>query len=290
MEQSQLAALLEANNRYNKDLQRYIKGTLPRHEPFNLGKPYGKLSNYLDNSENILMRQGIINKATKGHESSIKIGDLKDLPLKLYQVSNIFQSTQENSLVTVINVRDSANNPVVIPIKAKSTFEIGREKYAGNLITSIYGKTTENLEKWRAQNLELYNKERKEKTSINSISPSPILGDGVNRGLENTTKVIQKNQNPTPEQKKITDYDIRRSGNGWAVDRKEGKSWIFENKFSTKKEAAEYLKGETLPSKQLEIPYSRPQTLAEQMNELTRRNTEALRTGHGKHKHYGKGY
>jgi len=36
-------------------------------------------------------------------------------------------------------------------------------------------------------------------------------------------------------------FDIRRSGKGWAVDKKTGKFWVFCAKFSTKKQAREYI-------------------------------------------------
>jgi len=38
-------------------------------------------------------------------------------------------------------------------------------------------------------------------------------------------------------------YDIRKSPGGWSVDVKTGKYWLFEMKFSTKRDAINYIIG-----------------------------------------------
>jgi chromosome condensin MukBEF complex kleisin-like MukF subunit len=70
-----------ANDRYNKDLQKYLQGRLNRHAVFDLGESSGALSPHL-NGKRLFMRQGIVAQAVK---YGVKAEDLRDLPLKLHQ-------------------------------------------------------------------------------------------------------------------------------------------------------------------------------------------------------------
>lgn len=40
-------------------------------------------------------------------------------------------------------------------------------------------------------------------------------------------------------------WNIRKSGNGWAVDEKIGSYWVFYDKFSTKKEAENFVNNQS---------------------------------------------
>jgi hypothetical protein len=192
MEETEMSNLLKANNAYNKELRKYIKKDLPSNTFFNLGQPIGKLSELLNSSQCIMMRQGILKKAIKGHEAPINLNALEDLPLKLHSASLFFKSKQqENSIIIAPNIRDSKNNPVVIPISINAPLFINHQKYTVNLITSIYGKSEEKIELWRQQNLEIASKD---KTFTYSEQLSPILSAGTDKGFKDTSNVTPKSE------------------------------------------------------------------------------------------------
>ncbi|MDR1226557.1 MAG: hypothetical protein LBK47_06625 [Prevotellaceae bacterium] len=194
MEQGKLAQLLEANNKYNKDLSKYLKGTLPKKNFLNLGQPHGALAEHIGNSQDLLMRQGILTKAVKGHKTPINLKQVEDLPFKLYQAKQIFKSKKDGSLVAVLDVKDSANNSVVVTIDVNQKINNRREESNVSTITSIYGKPALNIERWQQEGLELHSVQNKEKTSTYSKQLDLIPSVGINEDLNDVTKLAQENQ------------------------------------------------------------------------------------------------
>lgn len=152
--------LLKANNKYNSDLEVYRQGLLPKDIVFNLGRPVGELSKFLDCSQDIMMQQNILTKAQKGHDTTVTLTQLENLPLKLNHPPFIFQSKKVGSIVVILNEKDNENNPIVIPINKESVILNGRDELNVNLITSIYGRPQKHLDLWAENGLSLYSKEK----------------------------------------------------------------------------------------------------------------------------------
>jgi hypothetical protein len=204
MTDAELSGLLKANNRFNEDLRKYQKGTLPRWKILDAGLPLGELSKHLDKAQNILLPQRILTKAQKGHESTIALEQLKDLPIKLNQAPLIFQSKKTDSVVVVINERDNKNNPVVIPINKKGAIADGGVSKRANLITSIYGRPQKHFDLWTENGLSLY-KGDKEKTFTHPEQPGTIPGVEVNKGFKDATNVAQNNESTNSLAEKMAD-------------------------------------------------------------------------------------
>ena len=170
----------------------YLAGKLNDQVIFYLGNSLGNLSEKLDNHKGLYMRQGILSKALKGHDTSIDLKQLKDLPLKLSQASTIFRSKKPGSLVAVIDVTDSKKQPVVVAIQTHHAAFIGQTPQGINVITSIHGRPKKQLMHWKAEGLEL---RKGEKINSAYIQFGAIPNRDVSGNLKNTAKIIQENQN-----------------------------------------------------------------------------------------------
>ncbi|MDR1226549.1 MAG: hypothetical protein LBK47_06585 [Prevotellaceae bacterium] len=191
MSTSQLSSVLEANSKFNNDLKKYFEGKLSDQVVFNLGNSFGKLSENLDNFKNLYMRQGILSKALKGHDTSINVRQLENLPLKLYKAKTIFKSKKPGSLVVAIDMVDSRKQPVVVAIKTHHTAFIGQTSDDVNVITSIHGRPKEHLMYWKSEGLELRKGQKINSTHIQSGT----IPDRYVSGVSNSkAKVAQENQ------------------------------------------------------------------------------------------------
>jgi hypothetical protein len=188
-----LSSLLKANSRYNEDLKKYLSGTLDNQKIFNLGNHFGILSQYLDSSSNLYMRQGILSKAAKGHDTSIDLKKMESLPQKLAHPAQIFKSKKPGSIVAVLSsITDSKRQLVVVAIEMHHKRFIGQTPDKVNVITSIHGRPLRQLLKWREDGLELYYNGKSIKTnSTHSNQPGAIPDRELSGVLNNTTNVLQ---------------------------------------------------------------------------------------------------
>ncbi|MDR0566695.1 MAG: hypothetical protein LBG47_06640 [Prevotellaceae bacterium] len=191
MTKNELNSLLTANAAYNMDLKKYMQGKLPTWKILDLGMPCGELSKHIDNTASILMPQRILTKAQKGHDATISLKQLEDLPVKLNHALAIFQSKKVDSVVVMVNEKDSKNNPVVVPINRRGVVFDGKKNKVANLITSIHGRPQKHLDFWTENGLNLYSKE---KTFIHSEQPGAIPSVETNKGLKSATNVSQKSE------------------------------------------------------------------------------------------------
>ena len=89
-----------------------------------------------------------------GHSSGMTKDIIKKVADKLADPLYIFKSASRNdSIVAVYSVLDVQNNPVMISLTASTTRS---EKIEINLISSIYGKKTDSIQKWIDDGLLLY--------------------------------------------------------------------------------------------------------------------------------------
>jgi hypothetical protein len=191
MTETELSSLLKVNNAYNKDLQKYMQGKLPTWKVLDLGMPCGELAKHIDNATNILMSQRILTKAQKGHDTTMFLKQLEDLPIKLSQPPSIFQSKKAGSVVVILDEKDNKNNPIVVPINKQGIIFDGKSNKCTNLITSIHGRPQKHLELWTENGLNLYSKE---KTFIHPEQLGTIPSVEMNKGFKDATNVQQKNE------------------------------------------------------------------------------------------------
>jgi hypothetical protein len=210
MKKQPLNQLIEANNHYNRDFREYLLGTLDNQKIFNLGSNFGKLSQYLDSGD-LYMRQGILSKAVKGHDSSIDLNKFESLPQKLAQPTQIFKSKKPDSIVVVLDsITDTKRQFAVVAIQMHHRRFIGQTPDNISVITSIHGRPLSQLLKWRKEGLELYYNKNKNSaysnqsgaipnreisgavnrdTNIHSNQLGTIPSVGVNKGFKNNTNV-----------------------------------------------------------------------------------------------------
>jgi hypothetical protein len=216
MEQALTDKVAEANSRYNKDLERYMRGEMSRWQVFDLGDTFGNVSQYLGNGH-LYMRQGVLTKAKKHNVSN---ETFRDLPLKLYHAPRIFKSTADNHIVVLINAKDMQNQPIVLPINTLARGYDGATPNKINEVASFYGKSPQILEQWADKQMELYNVAGK-KTIGCSPRPSLILGERTtevkknlqmfgaipnlekNGGSNDTAKVVNNFEKPKPMEKNL---------------------------------------------------------------------------------------
>jgi hypothetical protein len=148
------------------------------------------------------MSQRIWNKALKGHSAAIDLKELEDFPLKIAEAPLVFKSKKPGSIVVVINVTDSENQPVVVAINT-SAKGINRESI--NQVTSIHGRPLNQLELWKEQGLELHNSAQKETFILSSKRHGAIPGLGQNKGFKDATNVPQKSEPAKSLAEKMSD-------------------------------------------------------------------------------------
>ena len=108
-----------------------------------------------------------------GHANSINKDIVRQVVARLNDPLLIFRSTNGEDLVAVYSVHDKNGNPVMISLRAKQT----ANRIDINLLTSLYGRPSKQLQNWINQRLLLYGNDLENSAAALSVrlqSPSVV--------------------------------------------------------------------------------------------------------------------
>ena len=197
------------NKRFNDFLDRYKKGDLKRSDVMRFTDA-GKMSQYLPNSKDIILKQSIINKAINKHNISIE--SLYDLPEKLENPILVFKSNRDDvdGVVVLVEAKDNMGNNITVAIDLNGKFN----EIEVNDITSMYGKDSYagyaswavnilsgNMEKFKAW-IESLPENDKRGVSKSMLS---VLQEELQRVLLSSAKVEQNSETTKLKLQKVTE-------------------------------------------------------------------------------------
>ena len=184
-------SLREVNNRFNEEL-----ATLTEENK-------DKINLLLGMPSDILLAAGVVNKPmklygaklwAKSQKHGYKVSDLRDLPKNVAAPIAIFKGSTDGSHAVLTEIKVGEDNVL-------ATLSVGKggEDIDFNIISSVYGKQSDNVVKWIDDGkLEYIDKEK----ALNYLHHSAPIAEALsNPRLISTTKVIQNFENPKIEPK-----------------------------------------------------------------------------------------
>ena len=140
--------LKEANDNFNKEIDRYKEGKMGANEIFHLGKASGKLANFVPNKNIIVLKQRVLSKGLR-KKHNVDIEQIRNLPILISDPIMIFKRKNEDSYSVLIRTKDndSKNIFVAIHLNQENPSQIDKDK--GILIVdeikSFHGREFENI-------------------------------------------------------------------------------------------------------------------------------------------------
>lgn len=175
-----------ANERFNEELESLTEENA-REVQLDCGRPNDiLLSCGIENKPIRLYGAKLISKAKKhGYDYH----DIKNLPQAIGNPIAVFEGSQKGSFAILTELQINGDNVLVTLTVGKGGHDVDF-----NIITSVYGKTNNNIVRWiNGQKLLYANKEK----ALDYISvPAPIAGAQSNQELQSAAKVIESFENP----------------------------------------------------------------------------------------------
>ena len=182
-------SLQEANDRFNAELATLTEENKDKVN-LSLGMP-----------SDILLAAGVVNKPmklygaklwAKSQKHGYKVSDLRDLPKNVAAPIAIFKGSTDGSHAVLTEIKVGENNVL-------ATLSVGKggEDIDFNIISSVYGKQSDNVVKWIEDGkLEYVDKEK----ALNYLHHSAPIAEALsNPRLISTANIIQNFQNPKIE-------------------------------------------------------------------------------------------
>jgi hypothetical protein len=245
------------NDRFNKELQQQIDGTLPKGHVYQLGMPSEILiSAGIPNLPIEMASQRLIHKSNQENHP-FDLSEVKNLPNAIHNPLAVFDSaTHLGSNVILTELKQGNKNFVVVIQTNRSQGRI-----IVNSIRSIHPRTTSNIIGWINEGLMGYSDKKnlldwienkiKTRDYLNSSNPADVRNQ-----LVSATKIVKDFENPsvediTPKNTTIDDvlrYSIKVNHNspyllkradGSFVDPETGERLGFDHRFIGKGEGAQ---------------------------------------------------
>jgi hypothetical protein len=130
-------SLKEVNDKFNAELDRYVKGEMKSSEMLHLGNPNGVMKNFLPDLP-VVMRQRILTKGSiKKH--NIAVESLADMPKHLAHPIFVFKRS-DNALGVLTEMKDRDGKNVCVAIELNRQIQDGGDILEVNDIRSVHGR------------------------------------------------------------------------------------------------------------------------------------------------------
>lgn len=134
--------LAEVNERFNKELQRYVSGEMDKNEILHLGNPQGVIKEFLPNLP-IVMRQRIIKKGSEKRHN-VDVAAIMDMPKSLSAPIFVFQRSTD-TIGVLTDMKDREGKNVCVAIELNKRIQNGAVHLEVNDVRSFHGREFKNI-------------------------------------------------------------------------------------------------------------------------------------------------
>jgi hypothetical protein len=196
---------LSANERFNRELSRYLNGEMNTNEMLHLGRPQGVMRAFLPNLP-IVMRQRVIKKGSeKKHE--VDVSAIMDMPRHLSSPVFVFRRS-EDTIGVLTDMRDRNGKNVCVAIELKRQIQQGAEYLEVNDVRSFHGREFKNIVEPIANNKTLKWVDKEKGLAYLSSASQPVQQEINKQVLHTATKVVKDFVNPKVPDENISDDGI----------------------------------------------------------------------------------
>ncbi len=202
MAESGDAELMAVNDKFNEDIDAFVKGKLKSSVIFNLGKPNSLLKACGLNDSEITMNQSVLRNHLEKH--SIGYDEIKNLVNAIQTPLMVYEWGKDKGKSTIVITQiEHGKEKITVAVK----LERGGKHLEVNEIASIHSKSVQRLisemntdkSEFDKDNLKYVNKE---KTLEWVAMEAPLASSQPNKGLISATKVIEDFENPKISEEK----------------------------------------------------------------------------------------
>ena len=138
---SESAKIEDANNRFNRQLQRWESGTMESNEVIDAGKPMGVMQHFMPD-ETLILRQKVLSKSRKKHGLSGE--DMRGLPGALAHPIFVFQSNPK-TISVLTELKSSTGQNLFVAVEVGVNKQLGHRTLEVNDILTVHGREIENI-------------------------------------------------------------------------------------------------------------------------------------------------
>ncbi len=202
-------SLKSVNDKFNADLDRYVKGEMKSSEMLHLGNPNRIMRMFLPDLP-VVMRTRILNKASNT-KHNVEVSELKDLPLRISEPIFVFKRS-DNALGVLTEIKDRDGLNVCVAIELNKTIQDGGDFLEVNDIRSIHGRNAANLIEPIVHNNTLVYADKKKGLAWLSSASYNYQQEIDKQDLETAAKIINDFKNPNTIAENLpesTKYSLR---------------------------------------------------------------------------------
>jgi hypothetical protein len=205
-------ANLEAvNTAFNEELEKQIKGTLPKNHTYNLGTPLGILQSVGMPDYAIELQSSRLNAKSTQENHPFDLSEVKDLPKAIQNPLAIFAYGDKSKALNIITEIEHNGKKFLVGISM--TPDADGEKLLVNSIRTVFPKDTREWVNWINQEKGLYFDKEKilnflDQQQINSADVAFGLPENQvqQESLESAAKIIKNFDNPATPSEKNTEH------------------------------------------------------------------------------------
>ena len=208
-----------ANNKFNKELDKLIDGTLPEGHVFQLGQAGSILqSSGLANLPVELSAKKLKEKANQSNHL-FELEDVKDLPNAVQNPIAVFNSTKGNNTKVILTELKHGDTNMVAIIKVIS--EKGRQRIEVNSVRSLYPKSHFNgvLDWINSDNNLLQYADKEKILDYISVQSTNLIADGNANTTQGQSRILTNIQKEIDSAKeKIKNFENPKFNDGFSED------------------------------------------------------------------------
>ncbi len=186
---------MEANERFNGELERYRKGEMGKNDMFHLGMPQGVMRMFLPDLP-IVMRQRVVKKGSE-KKHNVPISAIKDMPQMISEPIFVFQR-DGNTIGILTEMRDANGKNVCVAIElGKNIQGDGKAQLEVNDIRSFHGREIKYVVEPIVYNGTLRYADKKKGLAWLSSASQPVQQEIDKQDLDAAANIVRNFENPS---------------------------------------------------------------------------------------------
>ena len=186
-------SLKDVNDKFNAELDRYLKGKMKSSEMLHIGNPNGVMRFFLPNLP-IVMRQRILTKGSiKKH--NVAVESLANMPKHLAHPIFVFKRS-DNALGVLTDMKDRGGKNVCVAIELNRQIQDGGDILEVNDIRSVHGRDITEIVNPIAQNGTLKWVDKEKGLAYLSSASRYVQQEIDKQNLDSAAKIVKDFKNP----------------------------------------------------------------------------------------------
>lgn len=190
--------LIEFNDRFNKELDRYKNGEMNVNEVIHLGKAKGVLAEITQSNNSIVLRQRVVSKGIR-KKHNVDIEQIRNLPILISDPLMIFKRKEGDSYSVLIRTKDNNKKNIFVAIRLNQDNPSQQDKDRGIFIVddikSFHGREIENIIYPIVENESLVWVNKKDSLELLSSAKSTPQSNDIQDYFSDAVNVIRKFEN-----------------------------------------------------------------------------------------------